>query len=329
MKAVVTTQYGPPEVLKLQEIDKPEIKDDEILIKMKAATVTGGDCELRRFDIPLPIIFWLPLRIIMGITKPRNNLVQGQEMAGEVVEVGKDVREWKPGDSVYGGAGMGFGAYAEYKKHKASYPIVNKPGDVAYEDAVTLVVGGINALHFLRKAKIKPGEKVLVYGSTGSIGNYALQLAKYYGAEVTAVCTTQSVDLMKSLGADHIIDWQKEDYTKRNEMYDIIFEAVGKSSFSRGIKCLNENGRYILSNPKFLQMLRGALINIIGKNKVIFQFAAENKEDLKTLADLMEKGAIKAVIDQKYQLEQVAEGHRYVENEHKVGHVVIKFEDEA
>ena len=327
MKAIVTTNYGTPDVLELKEIKKPIPKDNEVLIKMHAATVTAGDCELRRFDIPLPVIFWLPLRIIMGILRPKKNLVQGQEMAGEIVELGKDVENFNIGDQVFGGSGMRFGAYAEYKLHRAVYPMALKPAGISYEAAVTLTVGGQNALHFLRLANIQPGQKVLVYGATGSIGTYAVQLAQYYGAEVTAVCSTPNLEYVKSFGADKSIDYTKQDFTTNGESYDIIFEAVGKSSFSQGLKSLKKNGIYILSNPKLLQMMRAPWISWFSSKKVIFAFAGEKTEDLNYLAKLMEEGKIKSIIDRRYPLEETAEAHRYVEIGQKTGHVVINISD--
>jgi len=246
MKAIVWTKYGPPDVLQLREVEKPVPKDNEVLIRVKAATVTAGDCELRRFDIT--IMLWLLVRIMVGIRKPRIKIL-GQEMAGEIESVGKNVTQFKKGDPVFAAAVMRLGAYAEYACLPGKYPIEIKPANMSYEEAATIPTGGLNALHFLRKGNIQSGQKVLIYGAGGSIGTFDVQLARYFGAEVTAVDSKDKLEMLLSIGADHVIDYTQEDFTKNGETYDIVFDVVGKSSFLRGIKSLKETGFYLVANP--------------------------------------------------------------------------------
>lgn len=308
------------------DVEKPSPKDNEVLIKIHAATVLAGDCELRRFQ--LPILFWLPVRIIMGIRKPRKGRKLGQELAGEIELVGKDVMLLKQGDRVFGCTGMHMGAYADYVCLPDTHPMAMLPSNLTFEEAAGVPVGGINALHFLRKARIQRGEKVLIYGSTGSIGTFAVQLARYFGAEVTAVCSATNSELVKSLGAAKELDYTANDFAKSGETYDgetydVIFDTIGKSSFSRCRRSLNNNGRYLLGNPRLPQMIRGLWLSMISGKKVIFSLARERTEDLNFLKELIEAGEIKPVIDRRYRLEQVAEAHTYVEKGQKTGNVVI------
>ncbi|MDY7031131.1 MAG: NAD(P)-dependent alcohol dehydrogenase [Thermodesulfobacteriota bacterium] len=326
MKAIICTKYGPPDVLQLKEMEKPTPKDNEVLIRIYAATVTAGDCEVRRFKIH--ILFWLPLRIYMGIRKPRKKIL-GYELAGEIEAVGKNVRLFKKGDQVFGATGIGFGAYAEYICLSEKRMLAIKPANMTNEEAAAVPMGGYNALHFLRKGNVQAGQKVLIYGTSGSIGTAAVQLAKYFGAEVTGVCSTANLELVKSLGADKVIDYTKEDFTKSGETYDIIFDTVGKSSFSRSIKSLKKKGFYLLANPGLSQMIRGLWTSITSNKKIIFQFASEKTEDLIFLKELIEAGKIKSVIDRCYPLEQIVEAHRYVEKGHKKGNVVITLEHDC
>jgi len=323
MKAVVYTKYGPPEVLQLKQVEKPVPRDNEVLVKVYAATATAGDCEIRRFD--MPVLFWLPIRLYMGLIKPRIQIL-GQELAGVVESVGKDVKEFSKGDQVFAPTDARFGAYAEYKCVPSTSALALKPANMTYEEAAAVPVGGLNALHFLRKGNIQRGQKVLIYGSTGSIGTFAVQLARYFGAEVTAVCSTTNIELVKSLGADEVIDYTKEDFSKNGENYDVIFETVGKSSFSRGIKSLKKNGFYLLANPGLSQTVRGLWTSMTSSKKVIIALASYRTEDLVFLKELIEEEKIKSVIDRRYPLEQTAEAHRYVEKGHKKGNVVITLE---
>jgi len=287
MKAIVCTKYGPPDVLQFKEVEKPTPKDNEVLIRVYATTVTAGDCEIRRFKIP--ILFWLPLRIYMGLKKPRKKIL-GQELAGEIESVGKDVKLYKEGDQVCAVTAMSFGAYAEYICLPSTYAMAIKPANMTYEEAAAVPVGGLNALHFLRRGNIQIGQKVLIYGASGSIGTFSVQLAKYFGAEVTGVCSNTNLELVKSLGADKVIDYTKEDFAKSGETYDVIFDTVGKSSFSRSERSLKQNGRYLLANPGLSQMVRGLWTSMISSKKVIFEFASEKAEDLIFLKELIEAG---------------------------------------
>jgi len=320
MKAIIWTKYGPPDVLQLQEVEKPEPKDDEILIKVKAATVTAGDCELRRFDIT--IMLWLPVRIMFGIRKPRIRIL-GQEMAGGIESVGKNVTQFKKGDLVFAATEMRLGAYAEYACLPDKYPIAIKPANMSYEEAATIPTGGLNALHFLRKGNIRGGQKVLINGAGGSIGTYALQIAKSYGAHVTCVDAAGKLDMLSSIGSDQVIDYTQEDFTANGETYDIIIDVVGTCSFSKTVKSLSQNGHYILGNPNLAGRIRGLWISITTGKKVKSELAKYKTEDLVKLKELIEAGKVKTVIDKKYPLEQVAEAHSYVEEGHKKGNVVI------
>lgn len=323
MKAMVFKRYGPPDVLQLEQVAKPVPRDNEVLVRVVAATATAGDCEIRRFDIP--VLFWLPIRLYMGLLKPRIQIL-GQELAGVIEAVGKDVEGFSIGDRVFAPTDVRFGAYAEYKCLPATSALAVMPANMTFEQAAAVPVGGLNALHFLRKGNVQSGHKVLIYGSTGSIGTFAVQLASCFGAEVTAVCSSANLEWVKSLGADKVIDYTKEDFSKNGESYDVIFETVGKSSFSRGIKSLNKNGRYLLANPGLSQTLRGLWTSMTGRKKVVIALASYRAEDLLFLKELIEAGKIKSVIDRRYPLEETAEAHRYVEKGHKKGNVVIKLE---
>ena len=324
MKAIVYTKYGPPDVLQLKDVQKPTPKDDEVLIRTYAATVIAGDCELRSFKVPL--WYWLPLRIYIGLIRPTRINILGQELAGEIESVGKDVKLFSKGDQIFAATDIGCGAYAQYKCMREEKTLAIKPANMTYEEAAAVPTGGLNALHFLRKGNIQSGEKVLINGAAGNIGNFAVQLAKSFGAEVTGVDSTGKLDMLRSIGADHVIDYTREDFTKNGQTYDVIFDAVGKSSFSRSVRSLKQNGRYILANPWPSQMVRGLWTSMTSNKKVIFEFARYKTEDLIFLKKLIEAGKIKSVIDRRYPLAQVAEAHRYVDEGHKKGNVVITLE---
>ena len=322
MKAIVYTKYGPPDALQLKEVDKPVPKDNEILVKVYATTVTAADVIDRSFTFP-PYL-WLFARISLGIMRPKNPIL-GFELAGEIESVGKNVKYYKEGDQVFASTfEFGFGCYAEYKCLPEKGAIAIKPVNTTYEEAAVVPLGGLTALVFLRdRANIQSGQKILIYGASGSIGTYAVQLAKYYGAEVTGVCSTTNLEMVKSLGADTVIDYTKEDFTKSGETYDIIFDAVNKSSFSRCKSSLTQRGIYLTTFPTLTFILQMLWTSMIGSKKVISGEASEKAEDLVFLKELIEGGKLKTVIDRRYPLEQIVEAHRYVESGHKKGNVVI------
>ena len=322
MKAIIFEKYGTPDVLQLKELKKPIPKDDEVLIKVHATTVNAGDCEMRRFD--LPFLFWLPVRLYMGLFKPRIKIL-GQELAGKIEAVGKNVKRFKIGDPIFTPSKINAGAYAEYICLPERLPITTKPENVTYEEAATLPTGGLNALYFIRKGNVKSGDKVLINGAGGCIGTYALQLAKFYGAEVTAVDSRAKLNMLRSIGADHVIDFKKEDFTKNGKKYDVIFDVVDKSHFSRSIKSLEKGGKYLLTNPTIFVFLRKLWFSIFSDKKILTGVADYKKEDLVYLTNLMEKGIIKAVIDRRFPLEKMKEAHRYIEGGHKKGNIVISF----
>ena len=314
MKAIVYTKFGPPEVLHLQEVEKPTPKANEVLIKIIATTVVKEDPDWRRSPG------------FNGILKPRNPIL-GQELAGEIESVGKDVTRFKPGDQVFGMDS--FGAYAEYKCMPEGGALAIKPANMSYEEAASLPNGVLTALPFLRdKGEIQSGQTVLIYGASGSVGAAAVQLAKYYGAEVTGVCSTTNLEWVKSLGADQVIDYTREDFTENGKTYDIIFDTVGKRSFSECKGSLTDEGIYLATVPTPIMMLQALWPAKSGSKKVKFaaaglRSASEKVKDLVFLAELIEAGKIKPVIDRVYSLEQIAEAHRYVEKGHKKGNVVI------
>lgn len=324
MQAIVWTKYGPPDVLQLKEVEKPAPKDNEVLIRIYAATVTAGDCEIR--NLKLPILFRLPMRFYVGLKKPKRITILGQELAGEIEAVGKEVTQFKKGDQVFAATLFRFGAYAQYVCLPETYPVL-KPANMTYEEAATIPTGGINGLHFLRKANIQSGQRVLINGAGGSIGTYAVQIAKSFGADVTCVDSARKLHMLRSIGADHVIDYTQDDFTRSGETYDVVIDVVGKSSFSGSVRSLKQKGRYVLGNPSLSGMLRGRWTSSTTEKKVIFEEASYRTEDYLFLKELIEAGKIKPVIDRPYPLEQIAEAHRYVETGHKQGNVVITIDN--
>jgi NADPH:quinone reductase-like Zn-dependent oxidoreductase len=321
MKAIVYTKYGSPDVLQVKEVEKPTAKDDEVLIKVHAAEVTKADCEMRRFNFQVQW-FWLPLRVALGLIKPKKHVLGGY-FAGQVEAVGKDVSKFKQQDQVFGTSKLRLGAYGEYVCLPASYTVVAKPNNVSFAEAAAVPLGGLNALHFLRKAKIQKGEKVLVNGAGGSIGIFGVQIAKAMGAEVTAVDSTIKEEMLRRIGADYFFDYTKEDFTKSGQTYDVIFSMVAKSSYSDCIKALKPNGRYLMANPRLSDMLRSVMTSKFTNKKAIFVFAEEKEEELLALKDMIEEGKIKSIVDKIYSFEQAAEAHQRVETEQRLGAVVI------
>ena len=318
MKAIVCTKYGPPEVLQLKEVEKPIPKNNEVLIKIKATAVTASDCIIRGFNMPGRLgfpkkqIMELMMRLVVGITKPRNPII-GLVLSGDIESVGKDIKQFEKGDQVYGFTGYSFGAYAEYKcmseKESTRGCLATKPSNMSHEEAAAISYGGILATHFMKSGNIQRGQKVLIYGASGAIGTTAVQLAKCYGAEVTGVCSSKNFELVKSLGADKVIDYTKEDSKSRLETYDFVFDAVGENKSSE----LKEQCRQALSlNGKYASVDDGTL--------------KLHAEYLVQLKGFIEAGNVKAVIDRSYPLEQIAEAHRYVDKGHKKGNVVITVE---
>ncbi len=323
MKAIVWTNYGSPDVLKLQEVEKPTPKDNELLVRIVATTVTMGDCEMR--SLKFPLFLSLPMRLYAGLQRPTRIKILGQEFAGEIESLGKDVKRFKEGDQVFGPTSFGMGGYAEYICLPEAGALAIKPANITYEEAAAIPLGGLEAVHFLGNANMQKGQKVLIVGAGGSIGTIAVQLARYYGAEVTGVDSTEKLDMLSSIGTDHVIDYTREDFTRNGETYDVIYDVVGKSPFSRSIRSLHENGRYLLGNPGISQMVRGRWTSMTNSRKVISGAGSQKLADLLFLKGLIEEGKIKPVIDKRYPLEQIAEAHRYVEAGHKKGNVVITF----
>ena len=310
MKAVICTKYGPPEVLQIREVEKPVPGKNEICIKIFATAVTASDCIVRGFKLPR----WHPIGLLMGLvlgfTKPRKPVL-GMVLAGEVESVGKDVKQFRQGDQVFGwtlkpGIAVRFGTYAEYTCLPQDSVITSKPSDLTYEEAAALPYGGLIALYFLKKGKIRNKQKVLIYGASGAIGTAAVQLARHYGAEVTGVCSTKNLELVKSLGADAVIDYTKEDLSDKKESYDLILDAVGKKKSSKlKLQCK----KALTRNGKYMSVDTGS--------------PSANIEDLVFLTELVEAGKVKPVIDRSYPLEQMSEAHEYVDKGHKKGNVVI------
>lgn len=321
MKAVVFDRYGPADLLKVRSVRKPKPKEGEVLVRIRAATVAKADCEVRSFTFPRWL--WLPVRLMFGVFRPRIRIL-GQELAGDVEAAGAGVADFKPGDRVFA-AIEGFGAHAEYICLKADSAIAKIPDGVSYEDAAATTVFALNALHFIRKAALSPGETILINGAGGSIGTHAVQLAKLDGAEATAVDSGDKLDMLRDLGADHAIDYEKQDFTSTGETYDAVLDIAGNLSFRQSMRILKKkSGRLVLANPMLAPLWRGFWANMTGSRRKTFsEFAGYRKEDLVYLGGLLASGRLKAVIDRRFSLDEAIEAHRYIETGRKKGHVVF------
>ena len=323
MRVVEYNQYGPPSVLHLTEVPKPLPRDNEILIRVRATTVTAGDCRLRALKVPFG--FRTLSRLFLGFSRPRRRVL-GMELAGDIESVGKTVGKFKPGDSVFAYVGIDMGCYAEYKCMSEDGAVVLKPPNLNYQEAAALSFGGTTALNFLNRAKIKSGEKVLVNGASGAVGSAAIEIAKHFGAEVTGVCSSANLKWVRSLGVDHIIDYTKEDFTANGKKYDIIFDAVGSALYRRCKISLEANGRFLMVVGGLLEMMLIPWVALTSRRKLIGGAAANKADDLRYLAKLAEAGEFKPAIDRCYLLEDIAVAHAYVDTGRKKGNVVITLE---
>jgi NADPH:quinone reductase-like Zn-dependent oxidoreductase len=334
MKTIIFTKYGAPEVLYLKEMEKPAPKNDEIQVRVRATSITIGDLWARNFkaisprEFSMPFPLWIPSRMFFGITKPRINIL-GSEFAGQVESVGRDVKRFKAGDAVFGYRGQNMGANAEFLCMPADGMVTHKPANMTYEEAATVPYGGLTALSLLRKVNLQAGQKVLIIGASGKIGSAFVQLAKHFGAEVTGVCGTPRIEFVKALGADTVIDYTQEDFTKNGESYDVILDILRKSSFAACKNSLTPDGVYLLASFKTKHLLQMLWTSMFSRKKVICALAAEDRTDLEFARDLIEAGKLKTVIDRCYPLEQTAEAHRYIEAGDKRGNVVITIGDSS
>lgn len=321
MKAITYLDYGPPGVLHLSDVEKPVPKDDEILIRVRAAEATKADVEMRSFRFAVKW-FWLPLRLALGVRRPRRQILGGY-FSGEIDSVGRNVCEFSKGDQVFGATGLRFGAYGEFVALPASSTVVSKPRNMSFAEAAAVPLGGLNALHFMRLAAIKAGDKVLINGAGGSIGAHAVQIAKSIGAKVTAVDSGIKEDLLRQLGADEFIDYMKADFTAMGRTYDVIFDMVAGSSYSACIKTLNPSGRYLTGNPRLSVMLRSVITTRFSDKTARFRFAEETREELHALREMIEDGTIRPIVDKVYSMQQAADAHSRVETEQRLGAVVL------
>jgi len=323
MKTIVYTKYGSPDVLQLKEGEKPTPRDYEVLIKIHATTVTSGDWRAR--SLAMPVGFGLIARLVLGVLRPRQAIL-GSELAGEVESIGKDVTRFKVGDQVFAFSGAGMGCHAEYKCMPEDGAVLLKPANLTYDEAAAISFGGTTALDFFRRAKLQSGEKVLINGASGGVGTAAVQLARHYAADITGVCSTANMELVRFLGANHVIDYTKEDFTENGETYDIIVDTVGNAPFSRSKSSLKKNGRLLLVLGGLTDILGIPWVSMASGKKIIAGPAAERTEDLSFLAKLAEAGEFKSVIDRRYPFEQISEAHSYVDSGRKKGNVIITLE---
>ncbi len=316
MKAIVCGSYGSPEVLVLKEVPKPSPRDNELLIRVNATSVTAGEVRLRKPD-PFAV------RFAFGLTKPKYPIL-GVVLAGVVEAVGANVTRYKPGDKVFGSAGMTFGTYAEYVCVSEDATLAAMPPEMSFEQAAAIPFGGTTALWFLRKGNIQSGDSVLIYGASGAIGTSAVQLAKHFGAHVTGVCSTVNLEMVRSLGADTVIDYMAGEMTFPEGSFDIVFDTVGESPFAACVRALKENGKYLRAvHMRPAEIIRGAWVSFTTGKKVIGGVISETADDMAFLRDLVETGSLRPVIDRTYNLEQIPEAHAYVETGRKKGNVVV------
>ncbi len=323
MKAVVCTAYGPPDVLRLRDVVKPTPRDNEVLIRIRATTVSAADCELRRFDFA-PWI-WLPMRLAFGILRPRQPVL-GQELAGDVESVGKNVTSLRSGDRVFAATGIGLGAYAEYiclRENPQTGAIATMPANLSYAETAAVPYGGGEALGFLRKADVRSGQRVLVNGAGGSFGTFAVQLAKIFGAHVTAVDAAPKLEMLRAIGADRVIDYAQADFTESPETYDVIFDVVRNTPSGRMARSLNENGCLLMANPGFSQIVRAKWATRRSTKRVSFAGSSGTSEDLAYLRGLIEEGRLQPVVDRSFPLEQIVEAHRFADSGQKLGNIVV------
>ena len=321
MKAVVYHKYGPPEVLHVADVEKPHPKDSELLIKVHAAEVTKADCEMRSFNFPVKW-FRLPLRLVLGVTKPRRQVLGGY-FAGEVASVGKDVTKFKVGDRVFGATGLRFGAHGEYVNLPENQTMALMPDNISFEQAAATPLGALNAIHFMRLANIKAGETVLINGAGGSIGTFALQIARDMGAEVSVVDTGAKEEMLRGLGAVDFIDYTKASFADEGKTYDVVFDMVASSDFGECIKVLKPGGRLLLGNPSISKMIRCALTTRFTDKTATFAFAKETEAELLDLKALLQENRITVVVDKVLPMERAVEAHHLVETEQRIGAIVL------
>ncbi|MCO4770051.1 MAG: NAD(P)-dependent alcohol dehydrogenase [Deltaproteobacteria bacterium] len=322
MRAAVLTDYGPPKVLRVEEVDKPTPGPDEVLVRVHASTVTAGDTELRTMKVPW--LFEIPLRLWLGLLRPRRLMIPGMEVAGVIDAVGASVARFAVGDAVFGGTGMGFGGNAEYVCVPAGGTMCIKPAALSFAAAATVPIGGLAALGYLRRGGIAQGQRVLVRGASGSIGTFAVQLAKHFGAHVTGVCGPESLERVRSLGADEVLDYTAQEWTENGELYDLIVDVVGRMSVLRCLKSLTARGSYVRCTiPGAWEVLQALWVRVASRKRVVLGDAGESIEDLAFLGGLLDEKKIETIIDRRYSLEGIVEAHRYVETGQKQGHVVV------